>query len=78
MLDKDLVNVTYSTEDADFLLAYSQDCSQQDAWFYDDPDDPTTIELCASTCDAVLAEPSASLEVEFGCVQRAEPRRLVR
>lgn len=36
-------------------------------WFYDDPLEPTTIELCPATCAAVQADKGATLEVLLGC-----------
>lgn len=72
-LDTELVNVTYSGTSGSVGLVYSEDCSLEGAWQYDDPDDPTAIELCDSTCRQVLADASARLDVEFGCVRRTTP-----
>jgi hypothetical protein len=37
-------------------IADSADCTGvDDGWYYDDPSDPTTIQLCADTCTAVNA-----------------------
>ena len=46
---------------------YDSECEEENAWHYDDPDDPTTIVLCPSTCDSVKSDPEASILVEFGC-----------
>lgn len=40
------------------------------AWYYDNPDTPTTITLCPETCATVQADGSAQLEVEVGCQTR--------
>ncbi len=72
-LDTKLVNVTYNGSEGPLGLAYSADCSQDEAWRFDDPESPSTIELCDATCTAVREDPEASLEVEFGCLRRVMP-----
>ncbi|WP_437958710.1 vWA domain-containing protein [Sorangium sp. So ce119] len=67
--DKQKVNVTYTsgTGNTPTNLLYDQDCAVESAWRYDDPANPTSIELCASACATVQADPAASLSVEFTC-----------
>ncbi|KYF84782.1 cell wall anchor domain-containing protein, partial [Sorangium cellulosum] len=67
--DKQKVNVTYTTgaSNTPTHLLYDQDCAADSAWRYDDPANPTSIELCASACSTVQADPAASLSVEFTC-----------
>lgn len=38
-----------------------------DGWYYDDPMTPTSIVLCAQTCDAIQGFEQASVSVIFGC-----------
>ncbi len=65
------VNVTLTVEGNAFALTYSADCADPDAWYYDDEDNPTTILLCANSCERTKASPESELEVEFGCERRA-------
>jgi hypothetical protein len=36
-------------------------------WYYDPPNNPTTIKLCPSTCNVVSTLDGAGFEVLFGC-----------
>ena len=64
----------YDLEDVDVQLdgtnlMYSADCSgTTPGWHYDSLTTPTQIELCAATCTGVKADPSASVQVVFGCM----------
>jgi hypothetical protein len=39
------------------------------AWHYDDPTNPTSIQLCPGTCDYVTNTEQASIQVLFGCTR---------
>ena len=39
----------------------------QGGWYYDDPQAPTTVVLCPSTCGAIQADPKAQLAIVLGC-----------
>lgn len=70
-LDKGKVNVDYTPSVGNTLpLSYTDDCSETMGWRYDDVGAPSQIVLCADTCDAVRAEPEASVNVVFGCATR--------
>ena len=47
-------------------------CTSGLGWQYlyspDDPDTPSHIELCPTTCQTIQATPNAELSVDFGCV----------
>lgn len=73
VLDTELVNVTYDGGSGPVALVYSEDCSLPDAWHYDDAANPSTILLCDTTCTTVLADVTARIDVEFGCVRRTTP-----
>jgi hypothetical protein len=47
--------------------------SVPNAWYYDDPAQPTKILLCPSTCTAINAAPGAKIEALVGC-KVAPPR----
>lgn len=36
-------------------------------WYYDDPDHPSTLWACPTTCDALETAMSAELEIDVGC-----------
>ena len=45
----------------------SADCAGGLGWRYDNEEDPTTIQLCTSTCNAVVNS-APSIRLEFGCL----------
>lgn len=56
-------------------LSYDAQCASGTGWHYDDPNAPTKIILCPTTCNEVLADKSAQINVFFGCaVQGGIPR----
>ena len=67
--DPNKVNVSMDLDGETSMLGYDQDC-EDSGWRYDDADDPTSIVLCASTCEVVQKNSTAKLDVEFGCVTR--------
>lgn len=50
-------------------------CTGADGWYYDDPTNPSRIELCKATCDAVSADPQSKLEILLGCAAVVRPPR---
>jgi von Willebrand factor type A domain len=44
-------------------------------WYYDDPVNPTSIELCDATCHAVTNDPGAEVEILVGCKALVIPIR---
>ncbi len=41
-------------------------CPAQGGWYFDDPDQPTKIQLCQASCDQV-AKPGGQLQLSVGC-----------
>lgn len=70
-VDPTLVNVNYAPADGGAAVTLPQVAGPAacaaGGWFYDDPLEPTTIELCPATCAAVQADKGATLEVLLGC-----------
>jgi hypothetical protein len=68
-LDPNLVNLTFTppTGGDPVLFSMSADCTSEESWRYDNPDAPTRIELCPSTCDSVKAQYGGRIDVAFGC-----------
>lgn len=64
----DRVNVVYSKGGGGEkeILPQSPSC-EGDGWRYDDPQNPTMIVLCPSTCATLKADWNARLDIELGC-----------
>jgi hypothetical protein len=71
MLDPELINVGFYSDGASTFFHYvaaPAECNlTENAWYYDDPGDPTHVLLCPETCDSVQGRIAAELEIEFGC-----------
>jgi hypothetical protein len=67
VFDKNRVEVVYQSGTATTPLAYDPLCAMPSAWHYDDPANPTSIELCEATCTTVQADATAGLQVNFAC-----------
>jgi hypothetical protein len=66
--DKERVAVHFTLgSGAQQSLPYDASCSGGAGWHYDEPASPSTIVLCASTCEAVQGDTQAAFEVEFAC-----------
>jgi len=66
-IDPNKVNVRYSaTGGAGTTLTYSANCAT-DGWHYDSASGPSKIILCPSTCDRVMKDKGAKIDVFFGC-----------
>lgn len=68
--DKEKVNVSLTADTEVSELIYSEDCSEDDAWRYDDAEQPSRIVLCEQTCEVIKSHADAALRVEFGCERR--------
>lgn len=42
-------------------------CPAEGGWYYDSNTNPTQILVCPATCDVIKAEPSAKVDILFGC-----------
>jgi hypothetical protein len=42
-------------------------------WYYDNPQNPSSIQLCPGTCDTVSADLAGNVKVVFGCVPTIPP-----
>ena len=69
-IDFTQVNVTFtpSSTMTPELIPYDKDCSSgTGGWRYDDPNNPTQVELCPPTCDAARADRDGTINTLFGC-----------
>ncbi len=71
-LEPDFVNVEYTDGDGNIFsfgrIASSEDCSRvEHAWYYDQPNSPSTIHVCPQTCNWIQGQIAAKMEVKFGC-----------
>ncbi len=75
VIDKDRVNVAYTANGKETVLSYSADCAAGAGWRYDDPNAPTRITLCPSSCAAAQADrTSGKLTIAFGCQTKQTTR----
>lgn len=65
--DRANVRVKLTGNDAAILLEYDAACAKENAWRYDNVDNPRQISLCKSTCETAESWPEAALDVEFTC-----------
>lgn len=66
------VNVSYTPsgggQTQTILKVESEEaCGAGAGWYYDDPEEPTMIILCPTTCNDVENDPEASISFAFGC-----------
>ncbi len=70
-LDYGRVNVEYTPSGgAPALIPHVRSegvCGGTGGWYYDDPDAPTEIRLCPSSCMVVGADPEGRVTVKLGC-----------
>jgi hypothetical protein len=72
-LDPDKVNIVMSTAGEQVTLKQNPTCDGG-GWRYDDPESPTIVQLCPSTCGTVQALQNVSIDVVFGCATRVVVR----
>lgn len=48
-------------------LGYDEACAKGTGWRYDNPANPTEIELCTGACGEVKVDTKARIDVELGC-----------
>ncbi len=72
-LDTATINVTFTSPEGVDTTVYNvgsaAECPAAEmAWHYDNPDSPTTIQLCPATCDVVGGtEGGAAIDISGGC-----------
>jgi hypothetical protein len=70
--DPNQVNVYYKatpSAEGDLVpkVASAADCGPTGGWYYDDPNDPAIISLCAATCEAANSAPDSGISIKIGC-----------
>lgn len=69
--DRERVNVELSSNGAkpQSLPAVSEaaNCTPNGGWYYDDPQAPSSIEVCPSTCAEIEPDAMARVDILFGC-----------
>ncbi|MDJ0765080.1 MAG: hypothetical protein QNJ97_19010 [Myxococcota bacterium] len=71
-LDPNLINMAFVAGDGTVHLLGRVDsvdsCENADnAWYYDDPNDPTMVYVCPQTCAWIQGDPNAEIMIQFGC-----------
>ena len=84
VLNPDKVNVLFVDEAGNETtfgrVADAAACAGGSGWYYDDPADPSTIQLCEATCTTITAESSRDrlgfprLRLGLAVKQRAKTR----
>lgn len=76
--DAEKINVDYipgdgRSEERFYRVNTAADCGAGGGWYYDDPANPTRINLCEASCDTVDGDFDGTLEVWFGCTSETHP-----
>ncbi|AKV02490.1 hypothetical protein AKJ09_09153 [Labilithrix luteola] len=67
-LDKNKVNVQYTPKGGTAqTLDYSADCTNGTGWHYDNPNNPTKILICETSCNTLLQNAEGKIDIVFGC-----------
>src|SRR5262249_7221243 len=71
-VDPNLVNVTYTPMGMGMPTTLGQvpdagACTAKGGWYYDNPQNPTEIILCPSTCMQISADTLAKIDIILGC-----------
>ena len=70
-IDPSLVNVTYTPGSGGNTETIGKvdgpDACENGGWYYDNPANPTAIELCETTCNDVQSDGAAKLNIVLGC-----------
>jgi Mg-chelatase subunit ChlD len=68
-LDYNAVNLVFTpTGMQSSTLTYNKDCTGGTGWHYDNPNAPSRILICQSSCDAIkTASGNGKVEIQFGC-----------
>jgi hypothetical protein len=72
-IDPGKVNVSYTPGDGspaetfNYVKDEASCPANGDAWYYDNPANPTKVILCPATCDKVKQDSKAEVKVAFGC-----------
>lgn len=72
IIDPERVNVSFVsgtgiTTDLRQAASPAECDAASGGWYYDDPTVPTRIQLCDSTCNAVISDPDGQIDVLLGC-----------
>jgi len=74
VFDANRVNISFTPPGGtprDFGYVQVADCPRAtDAWYFDDPMNPTRALVCPSTCDMLKASTGAEIAVSFGCERK--------
>jgi hypothetical protein len=71
-LDPNKVNVQFTTPDPAMSFQIGQvtdrmNCGPSGGWYYDNPTNPRTVNLCEASCGKVNGSGGGSIELQFGC-----------
>lgn len=77
VLDPGKVNVNYTPAGQPVMpilfVSNPADCGVKGGWYYDNPNAPTKVVMCPTTCDVLKADSTGKIEVLFGCETVIKP-----
>jgi hypothetical protein len=67
--DRNKVNIRWTANDKQrtLLRVDSAQACRDDAWYFDDPSQPTRFIACEQTCKALTADPTTQVDILLGC-----------
>jgi hypothetical protein len=71
IINKDNVKVFYTSGSGtptELPHVTNQAACTGPGWYYDNNNNPSTIELCPGSCSTVQADPNAKIDIELGCL----------
>ncbi len=57
-----------------YKVASAAECGAEGGWYYDDPLNPTKVQVCAVNCDQMKFDDMGTVEVLFGCATINVPK----
>ncbi len=76
VIDPTQVNLSYTPGDGGATADFKQVASEgacggaEDAWYYDDPTEPSSIHLCPAACTKVQGDEAAKIKLVLGCATK--------
>ena len=72
------VNVRYTSsaglEQDVLFVGTPADCGAAGGWYYDDPQNPSKVLACPTTCDEIRLDENGKIDVLFGCATIVQPK----
>lgn len=78
--NRNLVNLSYLPGDGSegpelARVDHFTECGDGAAWYYDSPEEPTTIFACPAVCEQLASDDAGAVDIWFGCETRVRVAR---